>query len=156
CAPATRTRGPAGELVWGARVRVAGAHRLRLRLETATLPPDARLWVWGEDEPPRAFGVELRDASGGMWTPSVGGEELAVEVALPPGAVAPGDELPVAAGEVLELFGAPGDIPPPPCLVDSACVAERDFPALEAARRAVAHLEIVRGAGGAHAYHCTG
>src|SRR5690349_2862204 len=41
--------------VWGTRVRVAGAWRLRLHLENVSLPAGTRLWVWGAGEEPRPF-----------------------------------------------------------------------------------------------------
>jgi lysyl endopeptidase len=152
-------RASGGELVWGARVHVAGAHRLRLRLETAALPPQAQLWVWGRDETPRAFGPELRGDDGVLWTPSVGGGELAIEIAWP-GQPSAGDELPFRASAVLELFPAPPLLAAategPACLVDSACVEAAAFPALAAARRAVAHLEFVRSEVVPRAFLCTG
>jgi hypothetical protein len=149
-------------LVWGALVDVAGGHRLRLRLDAALLPAGTRLWVWGAGEAPRAFGLELREADGTLWTPSVGGPLLALEVELPRGAAA-GAEL--TAGEVLELFpgglAATGEastaVVPPACLVDAACVAPADFPALGVARHAIAHLQYVRpGALVTRAFLCTG
>lgn len=148
-----------GELVWGARVEVAAAHRLRLRLDAALLPAGTRLWVWGTDGTPRAFGLELRTADGTLWTPSVAGESIAVEVALPVAGAATAAAA-LAVAEVLELFpAAPAGQPaaPPACLVDAACVGPDEFPAVDLARRAVAHLEFVRpGALVTRAFLCTG
>ena len=163
-------RGPAGELVWGARVRVSGAHRLRLRLRLARLPAGAALWVWGAGEAPRPCDLGLRSPAGELWTPSVAGEELMLELALPP---APGGagrvpaRVTLLADAVLELFprgdagagaaGTPAASAAPPCLLDGACAQGASLPGIAAARRAIAHLEIVQDdALVPRAFACTG
>jgi hypothetical protein len=131
--------------VWGTRVRVAGAWRLRLHLERVSLPAGTRLWVWGAGEEPRAFGLELLGPDGDLWTPSVGGEELFLEAALPGGS--PGDRLEIR--EVGELFR--GDALRPvfepfgECIQDASCFGAGTFDAIDSVRKAIAHLEFEDG-----------
>lgn len=132
---------PAGSRVWGTRVRVAGAWRLRLHLERVNLPAGTRLWVWGAGEAPRPFGLELLGPDGDLWTPSAGGEELFLEIALPAGEA----EARVEIREVGELFRLgsllPVFEPLGECIEDASCIGTGTFDAVAAARKAVAHLE---------------
>ncbi len=162
---------------WGGSVRVAGAHRLRLHLSRVDLPAGARLWVHGAEPAAPPFGMELATPDGGMWTPSVEGEELALDVELPAAPVSstaaeragPGHGFTVDA--VLELVPAtamrsenpdgpagPGTAEGPApkdtsCEIDASCVGAADFPDYALARHAVALLEFVDGRQG---FACTG
>src|SRR3954453_1813831 len=62
---ATTSRG----LAWSGNVKVDSAHRLRLHLSHVRLPDSAVLWVYGGSDS-TAFGRELLDPQGGLWTPS--------------------------------------------------------------------------------------
>ncbi|HEX5715311.1 MAG TPA: trypsin-like peptidase domain-containing protein [Thermoanaerobaculia bacterium] len=133
--------------VWGSRVRVAGAWRLRLHLEKVSLPAGTRLWVWGAGEEPRPFGLELLGPDGDLWTPSVGGEDLFLEIALPAGGT--GETARLEIREVGELF-RPGSLIPVfeplgECIQDASCTGTATFDAIAAARKAVAHLEFEDG-----------
>src|SRR5262249_431967 len=57
----------AGNVVWGTKVEVDGAYRLRLHLTGVDLPPGARLWVWSDVETRGPFGAELVGAKGDLW-----------------------------------------------------------------------------------------
>jgi hypothetical protein len=84
--PAATAAG-AGWLRWTARVRVEDSYRLRLHLARVRLPAAAQLWVYGGGGGPAvAFGRELTAPEGDLWTPSVGGPEITLELALPAGA----------------------------------------------------------------------
>jgi hypothetical protein len=158
-APALRRHGggylagsPAGGLVWGTRVRVAAAHRLRLHLTGVKLPAGTRMWVWGRGEEPRAFGLELLGPDGDLWTPSVGGEEVFLEVELPAGA---GERFELDVSEIGEIFrlgasGAPAFDGPVfaalgECLQDATCFNASTFDAIDLVRKAIAHLEFEDG-----------
>lgn len=144
--------------VWGASVQVADAYRLRLHLEDVDLPAGTRLWVYGDGGESVAFGPELAH-DGSLWTPSVEGSTIHLEVELPAsGMTEPGFRL----GQVAELFvlddtGAPvlGGVATkgPACLVDVSCVAPATFPVVSQASKAVAQMEFVSGLG---AFVCTG
>ncbi|MFL6201721.1 MAG: trypsin-like peptidase domain-containing protein [Thermoanaerobaculia bacterium] len=131
--------------VWGTRVRVAGAWRLRLHLEKVSLPAGTRLWVWGAGEEPRPFGLELLGPDGDLWTPSVSGEDIFLEAALPTGEAASRLEI----REVGELFRlgslTPVFEPLGGCIQDASCIGAGTFDAIAAARSAVAHLEFEDG-----------
>jgi hypothetical protein len=149
--------------VWGTAVEVAGAHRLRLHLEGVDLPAGARMWVYGEDGQAVAFGPELA-FEGSLWTPSVFGPSIRLEVELPR------ESLPGAAGghgftidRVAEIFrldadGAPITAPwvepksHDDCLIDVSCVGPGKFSVVDLAERAVAHIEFVDGG----TFACTG
>jgi len=83
---AAATAAAAGWLRWTARVRVESSYRLRLHLARVRLPAAAQLWVYGGGGwPAVAFGRELTAPQGDLWTPSVGGPEITLEVAVPAG-----------------------------------------------------------------------
>jgi V8-like Glu-specific endopeptidase len=143
-----------GSIIWSTVVKVEKAHRLRLHLENVTLPEGATLWVYGAGETPTGFGRELLDDNGNIWTPSVHGELVYLEVEVP----SANATTVFAIREVLELvelkhLGAVRTEDEPTCLVDSTCVASSTFTSIANARRATAHLEFVTSSGGAV---CTG
>lgn len=136
--------------VWGASVEVAEAHRLRLHLEDVDLPAGTRLWVYGDDGETVSFGLDLAH-DGSLWTPSVAGPTIRLEVELPASKLeAPGFRI----AQVAQLFpldeaGAPilGGIQTkgPSCLVDVSCVSDATFPVADAASQAIAQIEFVSG-----------
>ncbi len=75
-----------GRTVWGTSVYVAQSHRLRLELRDVRLPAGSQLWVWSESGETVAFDTSLRGEDGTLWTPSVAGPTLYLEVATPAGA----------------------------------------------------------------------
>lgn len=153
-APAPLGRGvvaaTARGMAWSGDVKVAGASRLRLHLNHVNLPADAVLWVYGVGDS-TAFGRELIDPQGGLWTPAAWGDTIHLEVEVPAGAAASFD-----VDEVLELLDeklvarslkpAPNDTPS--CLEDVMCVTSTPLP-LANVKRAVAHMEFVVPEGGA-------
>jgi lysyl endopeptidase len=158
-----------GIVAWGTRVHVDDAYRLRLHMLDVQLAPGTRMWVWGAGEEPREFGLELRAPAGDLWTPSVGGPDLMLEVQTPVSPAAARFTL----REVAELFGL-GSQPMLPqytnrrvpilpipsvapesdkgfllpqdsnaCLVDVACVQSSSL--LTALQHAVAQLTFMKG-----------
>jgi|HubBroStandDraft_3_1064219.scaffolds.fasta_scaffold01386_4 hypothetical protein len=146
----------AGLQIWGAKVRVPQASRLRLHLEGVTLPAGARLWVWGAAGPgdsPRPFGAELAGPGGDLWTPSVAGETIALGVELPAGQRAT-----LRATEVAQIFPpASPELGLTPkqtsCLVDATCVNSAQQPGIDLLRTAVAHIEFMKAG---NTFLCTG
>lgn len=147
----------AGSTVWGASVRVADAHRLRLHLESFDLPAGTRMWVYGDEGETVAFGPELA-FEGELWTPSVGGETIRLEVELPAGAfdgatasaagftvdrVAQIFRLDATGAPILEPFAKSNHTD---CLIDVSCVSPATFPVADAASRAIASYEFPFGA----------
>lgn len=147
-----------GSTVWGASVRVENAHRLRLRLADFALPAGTRMWVYGDDGETVSFGPDLAFERE-LWTPSVGGETIRLEVELPAGAFdgsAAGDggftiaqvgqifRLDATGAPILDPYAATkaaGD-----CLIDVSCVSPATFPVADEASRAIAHYEFPFGA----------
>jgi len=152
-------RSASGELVWGTRVDVDGAYRLRLHLTAVRLPAAAKIWVYGAGEVRGPFGTELVGPAGDLWTPSVAGGALWIEVALP--AASPprsGDGFVVT--DVLEMVGPPaGRLVTQPqaisssCLIDEDCVTSGTFAGIAQYRGAVASLDFVEGGQG---FLCSG
>jgi hypothetical protein len=142
-AAAAVSAGSTNARVWGSRVRVAGAWRLRLHLEKVSLPAGTRLWVWGAGEEPRPFGLELLGPEGDLWTPSVGGEDLFLEIAVPAGLAGEAARLEVSeVGEIFRLGSlVPVFEPHSDCIQDASCTGAGTFDAIAAASKAVAHLE---------------
>lgn len=148
---------PGGQLVWGTAARAAGAHRLRLHLTDVRLPAGTRMWVWGLGQEPRSFGLELLDPDGGLWTPSVGGEDIYLEVALPRSASSGGKAFGFEIRELGEIVrlgtdGAPapaGPLPEPhtSCIQDGSCFNSSALDVIDVYRKAVAQLEYARDGG---------
>lgn len=152
----------ADNVVWSGSVEVAAASRLRLHLENVKLPEGSTMWVYGKGEQPTAFGRELIDANGNLWTPSVAGDTVYLELEVPAKAAA---DAAFDLREVLELIAAqPDDTftrPPvqpvkndtPSCLKDVTCVAAGTLDVLDQFSKSVAHLEYVKGSA---SYVCSG
>jgi hypothetical protein len=148
--------GGQGSIVWATRIHVDEAYRLRLHVLDVQLPPGARMWVWGTGGEPREFGLELKAPAGDLWTPSVEGPDLMLEVHAPVSAATARFTL----REVLELFpvgASAGDERVVPsqdstaCLVDAACVESSSL--LTVLQHAVAQLHFVEGS---KSFLCTG
>lgn len=139
-----------GGIVWATSVRVEGAFRLRLHLRDVRLPEGVRMWVYGEEEHDFTgpFGLELLDPDGELWTPSVGGEALHLEVELPAGIpkadAGAGFEIDRVAEEVEEADLLPAKAGGASCYVDSRCVPVSDL-GFKRFPQAVARLSIMKG-----------
>lgn len=155
-----------GWLAWGTHVRIAGAGRVRLHLTNVQLPSGSRLAVAAPDGKPVRFGLELLSPDGDLWTPSVAGESLLLEVEVPAAALggpgSPGGQrrpfgfdvreaLQIVAPEIQlsSLFGKDAS-----CIVDAACQSDADLPNLSTYRHAIAQLQFVIPRRGA--FLCTG
>jgi len=152
------TRRPGGGVVWGTRVDVDGAYRLRLHLTDVRLPAAARLWVWSDRETRGPFGAELVAAAGDLWTPSVAGGAIWIEVEIPAAQAAGRYGFTVA--DVMEVVRpAPYRIVSAPlpistgCFVDGVCVPSSRFASIAQYRKAVADLDFIVGD---NAFVCTG
>jgi len=153
----------AGELVWGVRVEVADAYRLRLHLTEVSLPPGTQIWVYGGDNELVHFGLDLlSERERSLWTPSVGGGVIHLEVRLPAGL----DRYQAAdagfvVAEVAEIFrldasgrplaGVSAALPGVNvnCLVDAQCVGPATFDVIDAVQQSVAHLQFIDGSAAA-------
>jgi len=150
------------DLVWGGKVSVEGAYRLRLHLRQLDLPDGTRFWVYSEgEEAVGPFGLELAGEDGGMWTPSVSGPSIHLEVALPLNSSNGASRFEI--DEVLEIFpldetGAPvfdQTFQPQStsCLVDAQCVDSSTFGVIDLVQQAISHLQYVKNS---NSYICTG
>lgn len=151
-----------GDLVWGTRIRVTGAHRLRLELSRVDLPASAQIWVYGETaERVGPFGTELVSDDGALWTPSVGGESVHLEISIPRQSL--NRQWEVTLGGILELFPLDADGEPlanqsmapvaTDCLIDAECVDSSTFDVIESVRHGIALIQYIEGSS---AYICTG
>jgi hypothetical protein len=140
-----------GTTVWGTSVRVLGAERLRLRLDNVKLPVGTTLWVYGNNGRTIAFDSDLIDVNGGLWTPTVAGNTVHLEMELP--ATSESQSASFSIHRLIQLLplstanviGTPND--DASCLIDANCVTSTDFSGIETARHAIAHLEIPAGNG---------
>lgn len=166
---AATAAGP-GWFGWAARVRVEESYRLRLHLAEARLPPGARLWVYaGEGGPAIAFGPELTTPDGDLWTPSVAGPEITLELELPAAAPAAAftldkvvelvrAELPGPPGQASLLGSAAASATVTPfattsCLVDGTCVGSGTLASIAAYRHGVGDLFFMKNGAG---FVCSG
>jgi Trypsin-like peptidase domain len=159
---AATASGPDG-LRWAARVRVEGSYRLRLHLARVQLPPGAQLWVYGGGSgaggPAVAFGPELAGPDGDLWTPSVAGPEITLELRLPGGPAAAAFDLDqvieivhpssLAAGGAAPVFPAADSS----CVIDGRCVGAGTLGGIADYRHAIAEFFFVKGGGN---FICTG
>jgi hypothetical protein len=118
--------------------------------------------VYGESETV-AFGLDLKGPEGDLWTPSVGGGQISLEVRIP-AAVAAGVQRPgFVIDAALELFaltdtGEPLALPeggpaPYECFEDAACKNNAFMPTLEDSKHAIGMMSYIRNGA---AYSCTG
>jgi hypothetical protein len=141
-----------GTKVWSGSVRVDGAYRMRLHLKNVTVPPGTTFWVYDRAGGAIAFGTELIDANGELYTPSIGGDLAYLEMELPMGSA--GGAFDIA--DVLELVGGSGGVKTddsPTCLIDATCVTSSTLDVIDLYRRAVADLFYIKGGSG---FVCTG
>lgn len=162
---------------WAARVRVEESYRLRLHLAEVSLPAAARLWVYsGDGGPAIGFGTELITPEGDLWTPSVGGPEITLEVELPVSATSAGAAAAGAAftlDKVVEIVRA--ELPGPPgaasllgssaatapvtpfantsCLIDGSCIGAGTLASIGALRHGIGDLFFMKSGDG---FVCTG
>jgi lysyl endopeptidase len=153
---------PSGGVVWAAEARVENSYRLRLHLSGVSLPEGTRIWVYGDD-PGEEASVLAEDVTfqNEIWTPSVAGPAIRLEVRLPEAGL---DGARFTVDRVLELVkldatGAPQldrTVTPKEdlsCIKDAACYGTAQLPTLEVQKRAVARLEFVDGSS---SYICSG
>jgi hypothetical protein len=138
-----------GTTVWAGGIRVAGAYRLRIHLQNVVVPPGTRFWVYGDAGNAIAFGNELIDDRGELYTPSVEGELVHLEMELPAGTLGASFDI----TNVVELVGPLTTHDSPTCLIDATCVTSSTLDVIDLYRRAVAHLEYVKDGG---SFVCTG
>ncbi|HSN53623.1 MAG TPA: hypothetical protein VLT32_03085 [Candidatus Sulfomarinibacteraceae bacterium] len=82
-----------GGRLWRLRIASPGALSLNLAFEPFDLPGGATLWLYGPDGSMvrGPYTAEDRNAEGALWTPVVLGDEVVVELHLPPGVERPAD-----------------------------------------------------------------
>jgi hypothetical protein len=154
-------RTPEGDLVWAGRLQVLGASELRARLERVRLPAGTDLWVHGEGEEPRHFGLELLGPEAELWTPTVTGETLSLEVRVPARRLRDDRRFRFAVTAVVESlphsgappFGGLATRAHDTCLQDAICLDGSTLGILEPYRRAVAQLRFTSEGS---SYLCTG
>src|SRR5215212_5826122 len=145
----TTTSAAASErgVVWSGSFRIEGAYRVRLHLEHVKLPAGAVLWVYGNGDAPVAFDRDLLAADGSLWTPSVRGGNVHLEIEIP----TPKRDADAASFEVREVMqlvaprvvAKPEDSPT--CLIDVTCVTSQTLSQVDVLRDGIAHLEFVKG-----------
>lgn len=146
-------RAATGEWVWGTSVAVPGAGALRLELVDVDLPEGTKLWVYGTDGEARPFDLRLLRADRSLVTPTIEGEEIRLEVALPADAAAPARGFRI--DRVFEQVADAATLLPmaDSCLHNAECYDSSDFPAIESARDAVFQYLFTDGG---NSYACTG
>ncbi|MCP4657029.1 MAG: trypsin-like peptidase domain-containing protein [bacterium] len=151
-----------GSEILAARIEVEGAYRLRLRLADVRLPAGTALWVRGGNDDATRFGLELLCEEGDLWTPSVAGSVIDLQISIP--AEAGGARPRFRVDSVAQIFplDANGAAITDPatwnnkgteCLQDAACFNNADLANLDLYKDAVAHLQYIKGG---DAYICSG
>lgn len=150
----------AGSFTWVTRVEAAESTRLRLRLRSLELPADAELTVYNAEGEAVRFGLELAGPGGELWTPSVAGPAIFLELHSSDPAARHRFEIDaVSESFELDLDGRPvpalatkalgGDTS---CLISSACVNNGTLGNIASYRAAVAKIDFLKDGG---EYICT-
>jgi hypothetical protein len=121
--------------------RSAGAMRVRLHLTQPQFPAGAQLTVSGFDGKAVTFSTDLLMPDGSLWTPSVGGDTIALTF--------PGTSSFVVT-DVAHIFGGGPASNATDCFTDVAC---NSFPDKAALSSAVAQVTFINGAS---TFVCTG
>jgi V8-like Glu-specific endopeptidase len=137
-------------VVWSGAIKVERAYRLRLHLENASLPAGALIWVYGTGDTPVVFGAELLDDQRGLWTPSVEGDTIHLELEVPSGSTS--SFVIRELVEIVRMEAAEG-ASDSACLVDAACVSTATVPSINTLRAATAQISYVKTGG---SFVCTG
>lgn len=149
-----------GSVIWSGSVKVADANRLRLHLTNISLPANTTFWTYGVGETPIAFGMELVDGEGNLYTPSVGGDTAYLEIEVP--GVSSLSRASFRIADVVEIVAPSrslaaaakiGSMDDSSCLIDATCVPASIFPSIADYRKGVAHLQYMSGGNSAV---CTG
>lgn len=131
-------------ITWSGRFTIASASRVRLQLRNVNVPAGTVFWVHDAAGNARPFGPELIDAEKSLWTPSVHGAEIYLEVSIPSTERASFTVSHV--GEVIYKEAGPreaaGDVS---CIRDATCFITDPDIAID--RDAIAHLEFMTSGG---------
>jgi lysyl endopeptidase len=146
-------RPPSGNGVWAVKLAVEGAHRLRAGLAVRGVPSGAVLWVRGSDGAAVGPVALAPDADGRVWTPSVAGPEIVVEVHLPLVEATPWSLRVDKALQLLAPAQARAEAAEAACIKDATCYGDNAWPSLVTLRRAIGYMEYVDGGDG---YICSG
>ncbi|MFL6195294.1 MAG: serine protease [Thermoanaerobaculia bacterium] len=142
---------PSGGLVWGAEVRIEDSYRLRLHLTGVDLPAGTRMWVYGEGGAEEvAFDPDDVLSGHELWTPSVAGPAIRLEVRLPDGALDGHGFTLDKSIEIFELDGAGAPVTRRSntkvdfsCARDAACYSNSTLSVMDLYKKSVAHLQFV-------------
>lgn len=138
---------------FAAKIVVADAWRLQVKLSDVRLPTGTRLWVYGELEDFMSFGSELIRPDGDLWTPSIAGDTLHLELEVPKSSLAAEEVLAFRIDQIAEIFeldeqGSPSvdAVPFKFCTESAACwgIGEDLTDLMKAA---TAHLRTVKSGG---------
>jgi trypsin-like peptidase len=149
--------------VWGTSIQVPESHRLRIELRDVDLPTGTRLWVWGEGEEPIAFDLSLLAPDRTLWTPSVAGPTLYLEVAAPLARAGQGAAS-FGISRIAELFALDEEgqarVGAPlfekeifTCALDAACFTDAAVPGIALWKKGISLLQFMVGA---NSFVCSG
>jgi len=143
-----QVRAGSGAGIWGTRVTIRDARGIRLHLTDVHLPPGTKLWSYGTEGNPVAFGLEPLGPGGDLWAPMTFGETSFLDVELPATGATGGFSI-MEAAEMRSLAASAE----PPCAIDAVCVTPDMFSPIGQAMSAVAIL--IFDVGGS-TFECTG
>jgi hypothetical protein len=130
-----------------------------LHLSQVNFPKGARIWVYGKGVEEVSVAAEDITFQGELWTPSVAGPAIRLEVLLPEKGV---EGARFVIDQIMESFelkvdGSPRLAGEPKedlsCLLDAACFSNSSLSIMDLYKHAVAHLEFIEGGQG---FICSG
>ncbi len=139
-------------VAWAVRLDARNAGGVRLHLTDVELPEGVELYLYNAEGDVRG---PYRGSSESLWTHSISGDTLYLQLHQHPAKAAPLSEKRFRLAAALLLDPSPMAFCPDnaPCIEDGSCFDTSDWPAIDEARRAIANILFVQGP---FAYICTG
>jgi secreted trypsin-like serine protease len=138
-----------GQVTWVMRLDALGTGGTRLFIDQCELPDGAAIYLYNSAGDTRGpYQCKL----GGFWTQSIAGEQIYVQVDVPDDV---SGDIRFTLGAMMLLDSSSIAFCPQnaPCVEDGSCHGEHEWSEIEKARKAVAHINYIKGAS---SYMCTG
>ncbi len=148
---------PSGEKVVTFGIKIEKAKRLRLRLDNVKVPKGTIFTALNPSgEEVRSFDTSIIDHKGGIWTPSIGGDQYILEIHLPKEANLEDVEFTISRFAEI-IFDRENNLAPRTshtnCLQDAMCYGNSTLQDIDLLRDAIGWYDFVSGGS---IYYCSG
>ncbi len=128
-----------GRLTWVMRLDAVGSAGARLRFDNVALPAGASIYLYNDAGDIKG---PYSDTISSFWTHTIAADQVYVHVEMPDGA---SDDASFSIGAVLLFDDTANPFCPDnaPCIEDASCHTTDEWPALDQARKAIAHMNFI-------------